>query len=281
MPKQATNQTAGNTASRTLSANLSGRSAVLGTFSDSGLPLAHIQSSSGLHRAGAPRLSEELVTGRELTKGACVKFSDGYVSEIKQAGGEHAHYSLIGVSGIVSAIGADKQACQVSYIIPSLVPKSGPHFPACACHISADTLTCSWLQVIFRVASSEKTEKMLIGRDGEFQLAYTKEFSTDWKGVQTACGATPSAPMLSADTVRHCPASGAPDCTSSHLRPCNDSPVTVRDEHPRGLGLMVAEQKARVLISSIAKGLLSIFPLDHAYMIATAFWTSTSDLTDV
>jgi hypothetical protein len=44
---------------------------------------------------------------------------------------------------------------------------------------------------------------------------------------------------------------------------------------------MVAEQKARVLISSIAKGLLSIFPLDHAYMIATAFWTSTSDLTDV
>jgi hypothetical protein len=124
VPKQATNQTAGNTVSRTLSANPSGRSAVLGTFSDSGLPLAHNQSSSGLHRAGAPKLSEELVTGRKLTKGACVKLSHGYVSEIKKAGGEHAHYSLIGISGIVSAIGADKQACQVSYITLRLVTDS-------------------------------------------------------------------------------------------------------------------------------------------------------------
>ena len=135
--------------------------------------------------------------------------------------------------------------------------------------------------MIFRVASSEKTEKMLIGRDGVFQLAYTKEFSTDGKGVQTACGATPSVLMLSADTVRQCPAASAPDCTSSHPRPSDDSPVAARDEHPRGLGLMVAEQNARVLISSIAKGLLSIFPLGHAYMIATVFWTSTRVVTDV
>ena len=131
MPKPATKQTAGNTVSRTLAANPSGRSAVLGAFSDSGLPLAHNQSSSDLHRAGAPKLSEELVTGRELTKGACVKFSDGYVSAIKKAGSEHAHYSLIGVNGVVSAIGADKQACQVSYIPPSLVSKAWAPFPCC------------------------------------------------------------------------------------------------------------------------------------------------------
>ena len=150
---------------------------------------------------------------------------------------------------------------------PPLSPSPGPHFPAGACHISADTLTCSWLQVIFHVASSERTEKMLIGRDGVFQLSYTKQFSTDGKGVQTDCGATPSVSMLSADTVRHRPASSAPDCASSRLRPSNDSPVTARDEHPRGLGLMVAEQNARLLISSIAKGLLMIFPLDRCYCI--------------
>ena len=136
MPKPATKQTAGNTVSRTLAANPSGRSAVLGAFSDSGLPLAHNQSSSDLHRAGAPKLSEELVSGSELTKGACVSFSEGYVAEIQKAGSGHVHYSLIGVSGIVSAIGADKLKCHVSSIPSPSSPSL--YFPAHTCQISVD-----------------------------------------------------------------------------------------------------------------------------------------------
>ena len=95
------------------SENPSAHSAVLGTFSDSGSPLAHKRPIPEVHRVGAPKLLEELVTGREVTKGARVKLSNAYVSEIKKTGSGHVHYSLIGINGVVSMIGADKQACQV------------------------------------------------------------------------------------------------------------------------------------------------------------------------
>ena len=84
--------------------------------------------SSDLHHADTAKLSEELVIGSELTKGACVSFSEGYVAEIQKAGSGHEHYSLIGVSGIVSAIGADKLKCHVSSIPSPCSPSL--HFPA-------------------------------------------------------------------------------------------------------------------------------------------------------
>jgi hypothetical protein len=99
---------------------------------------ARNKPSSDLHHAGAAKLSEELVIGSELTKGACVSFSEGYVAEILKAGSGHAHYSLIGVSGIVSAIGADKLKCHVSSLPSPSSSSHRLHFPAHTCQISAD-----------------------------------------------------------------------------------------------------------------------------------------------
>jgi hypothetical protein len=97
---------------------------------------ARNKPSSDLQHAGAAKLSEELVSGSELTKGACVSFSGGYVAEIQKAGSGHVHYSLIGVSGIVSAIGADKLKCHVSSIPSPSSPSL--YFPAHTCQISVD-----------------------------------------------------------------------------------------------------------------------------------------------
>jgi hypothetical protein len=122
-----------------------------------------------------------------------------------------------------------------------------------------------WIQVIFRVASCERKERILIGRDGAFQLAHITKFSTDEIEVQDASGAAATVPIISAGTVSQRPSSSAPDGTSSHAKELTGtrtgssigtpSTASMSDDAPRGLGLMVAEKDSRVYISSIAKGM--------------------------
>ena len=69
---------------------------------------------SNLRPATVRNWPEELVTGKEITKGAHVKLSDEYASNIRNSGSGHTHHVLVGVNGAVAAIGVDRQSCQVT-----------------------------------------------------------------------------------------------------------------------------------------------------------------------
>ena len=113
--------------------------------------ISNLLSPSGAAReADIPRRqqSEKLVIGKELVKGAQVKFSEDYAAIISMAGASHPHHYLLGSFGVVTAIGLDQEACHV-----------------CFGEVNA------------------KPQKFLVGRRGQHQLAYV---NTHDAGTQNA-----------------------------------------------------------------------------------------------